>query len=37
LTIGDAERFLPPFDATLEPAIVEFLNTLRLDMTKPSP
>jgi cytochrome c peroxidase len=35
LTMGDAERFLPPFDANLEPAIIELLNALRLDMVNP--
>jgi len=35
LTVGDAERFLPPFDAALEPAIIDFLNVLRLDMVNP--
>ena len=37
LTMGDAERFLPPFDGNLEPPIIEFLNALRLDMVNPPP
>jgi cytochrome c peroxidase len=37
LTTGDAERFLIPFDADLEPAIVDFLNLLRIDMVNPPP
>ena len=37
LTEGDAEPFLVPFDPALEPAIINFLNVLRLDMTNPPP
>ena len=37
LTTGDAERFLIPFDASLTPAIIDFLSALRLDMTNPPP
>ena len=37
LTTGDAERFLISFDAALTPAIIDFLNALRLDMTNPPP
>jgi hypothetical protein len=34
-TTGDVERFLPQFDPKLEPAMIDFLNVLRLDMVNP--
>jgi len=37
MTVGDAERFLPSFDASLEPVIIDFLNSLTLDMVTPPP
>lgn len=37
LTMGEAERFLVSFDPTLEPAIITFLDALRLDMVNPPP
>jgi hypothetical protein len=35
--MGEAERFLVSFDPTLEPAIITFLDALRLDMVNPPP
>jgi cytochrome c peroxidase len=35
LTTGDAERFLVSFDPAAEPAIIDFLDALRLDMVNP--